>query len=82
MDQHQPLLQAISRILRRLRIPHQAESGDLFTADRNLRVDIVYHRTRGLRDAKKPGVPRQGHPAKMETHADPQAPVDACMWQR
>ena len=34
--QHQPLLHAISRTLERLGIPHRVESGEPFTADRNL----------------------------------------------
>ena len=50
MNQRQPLLYAISRILKRLGIPHHVESGESFTAGRNLRVDIVIRR-RGLRDA-------------------------------
>ena len=49
MNQHQPILHAISRTLKRLGIPHQVESGELFTSDRNLRMDIVIRR--GIRDA-------------------------------
>ena len=40
VNQHQPLLHAISRTLKRLGIPHQVESGEPFTADRNLRMDV------------------------------------------
>ena len=50
MNQHQPLLLAISRTLKRLGIPHQVESSEPITADRNLRMDIVIRRG-GLRDA-------------------------------
>ena len=41
VNQHQPLLDAISRSLKRHGAPHQAESGEPFTADRNLRMDII-----------------------------------------
>lgn len=44
MNQRQPLLHAISRILKRLGIPHQVESEEPFTADRNLRMDIIVRR--------------------------------------
>ena len=50
VNQHQPLLHAISRTLKRLRIPHQVESGEPFTAERNLRMDIVIRRG-SLQDA-------------------------------
>ena len=50
VDQHQPLLHAISRTSKRLGIPHQEESGEPFTAERNLRMDIVIRRG-SLRDA-------------------------------
>ena len=42
MNQRQPLLHAISRISKRLGIPHQVEGGEPFTAEQeNLRMDIV-----------------------------------------
>ena len=50
VNQHQPLLHAISRTLKRLGILHQVESGEPFTAERNLRMDIVIRRG-SLRDA-------------------------------
>ena len=53
VNQHQPLLYAISRIFKRLGVPHQVESGEPFTADRNLRMDIVV-RIGGLRNAPNP----------------------------
>ena len=46
VNQHQPLLHAIPHTFG---IPHQVESGEPFTADRNLRMDIVIRRG-GLRD--------------------------------
>ena len=49
VNNHQPLLHVISRTLKRLGIPLQMESGEPFTAERNLRMDIVIRR--GLRDA-------------------------------
>ena len=50
VNQHQPLLHAISGTLKRLGIPHQVESGEPFTAERNFRMDIVIRRG-SLRDA-------------------------------
>ena len=50
VNQHQPLLHAISYTLKRLGIPHQVESGEPFIAERNLRTDIVIGRG-GLRNA-------------------------------
>ena len=50
VNQHQSLLHAISRTLKRLRIPYQVESGEPFTAGRNLRMNIVIRRG-SLRDA-------------------------------
>ena len=44
VNQHQPLLHAISRALKRLGVPHQVENGEPFLADRNLRVDNVVRR--------------------------------------
>ena len=53
VNQHQPLLHAISRTLKRLGVPHQLESGEPFTTDRNLRMDIVVRRG-GIRNAPNP----------------------------
>ena len=50
MNQHRALLHATSRRLKRLGILHQLESVEPFTADRNLRMDIVITRG-GLPDA-------------------------------
>ena len=50
VNQHQPLVHAMPRTLKRLGIRHRVESGEAFTADRNLRMDIVARRG-GLRDA-------------------------------
>ena len=50
VNQHQPLLHAISGTLKRLGIPHQVESGEPFTGERNLRMNIVIRRG-SLRDA-------------------------------
>ena len=73
VNQHQPLVHAISRTLKRLGIRHQVESGEPFTADRNLRMDIVVRRG-GLRDA-----PNREYREKSilldVTHADPQAQI-------
>ena len=47
--QHERLVHAISRTLKRLGIPHQVESGEPFSAERNLWMDIVIRRG-SLRD--------------------------------
>ena len=49
VNQHQPLLHMITRTLKRLGIPNQVESGEPFTADRNLRMNVAI--SRGFRDA-------------------------------
>ena len=50
LNQHQPLLHAISRTLKRLGVSHQVGSGEPFTAGKSPRMDIVVGRG-GLRDA-------------------------------
>ena len=50
LNQHEPLVQAISRLLKRMPVSHQVESGAPFNADSDLRMDIVIERG-GLRDA-------------------------------
>ena len=44
VNQHQPLLHAIFRTLKRLEIPHQVETGEPLTVDGSLRVDVVVRR--------------------------------------
>ncbi|CAN0507989.1 unnamed protein product [Laminaria digitata] len=69
---HQPLLHAISRTLNQ-GIRHQVESGEPFTADRNLRMDIVIRRE-GFRDA--PNREFRDKSILLDvTHACPQAQV-------
>ena len=71
VNQHHPLLHAISRTLKRLGVSHQVESGEHFTADRNLRMDIGVRRG-GLRDA--PNREYREKPILLGvTHADLQA---------
>ena len=41
VNQHQPLVHALSRTFKRLSIRHQVESGAPFNANRNPRMDIV-----------------------------------------
>ena len=73
MNQHQPLLHAISGTLKRLGIPHQVESGEPFTGERNLRIDIVIRRG-SLRDA--PNLEYRDKSVLLDVpHADPQAQV-------
>ena len=71
VNQYQQLLHAISRTLKRLGVTHQAESGDPFTADRNLRMDIVVRRG-GLWNALNPEYRDRSILVEV-THADPQA---------
>ena len=70
VSQHQPILHAISRTLKRLGVPHQAEIGEPFAADRNLRMGIVVRR-RGLRNAPYPGIPGHVH----SSGCDPRRPA-------
>ena len=73
VNQHHPLLHAISRTLNRLGILHQAESGEPSTADMFLRMDIAIRRG-GLRDA-----PNREYREKSillnVTRVDPQAQI-------
>ena len=57
VNQHQPLVQAISHLLKRMSIRHQVESGAPFNANRDLRMDILIERG-GLRDASASDLPR------------------------
>ena len=75
VNQHQPLLHAISRTLKRLGAPHQVENGEPFTADRKLRMDKVVRRG-GLRNAPNPEYRDQYRDQSIlvgVTHGDPQA---------
>ena len=72
MNQYQPLLHSISRTLKRLRVSHQADSGEPFTADRNLRMDIVASRG-DIGDAPNPEYRNKSILLVDVTHADPQA---------
>ena len=50
VNQHQPLVHATSRFLKRMSVRYQVESGAPFNTDSDLRMDIVIERG-GLRDA-------------------------------
>ena len=58
VNQHQPLLYEIARTLKRLRVPNQAQSGEPFTAERNLGMDIVIKRGRLNKEVLVGGVIR------------------------
>ena len=74
VNQHQPLLHAISRTLKRLGVPHKLErGGNPFNADRNIRMDIVVRRGR-LGNAPNPEYSDKFILVDV-THADPQAHV-------
>lgn len=73
VNQHQPLVHAASRFLKRVSVRHQVESGAPFNADRDLRMDIVIERG-GLRDATAPEFRCKGILLDV-TYADPQAGV-------
>ena len=62
VNQHQTFVHAMSRTLNRLGIRQQVESGEPFTADWNLRMDIVVGRG-GLRDAPNREHKENFHPA-------------------
>ena len=72
-NQYHPLLHAISRTLKRFGVPHQVDSGEPFTADRSLRMDVVARRG-GLRNAPNPEH-RDKSIIVDVIHADPQAQV-------
>ena len=75
VNQRQPLLHAISRTLKWLGISHQVESGEPFTAERNLRMDII--RRGSLRDA--PNREYRDKSVLLDViHADPQTQVHVC----
>ena len=75
MNQHQPLLHAISHALKRVEIPRQVESEKFFTADRTVRMDIVV-RKGVLQDA--PNWERRDKCILLDvTHSDPQAQTPA-----
>ena len=71
VNQHQPLLHAISHTLKRLGISHQGESGEPFTTDRNLRMGIVIRRG-GLRDAPNREYREKSILLDVTHHVDPQ----------
>ena len=73
MNQHQPLVHALSRILKSMSIRHQVESRAPFHADRDLRMDIVIE-AGGLRDATAPEYSDKAIRLDV-TYADPQAGV-------
>ena len=73
VSQHQPLVHAISRTLKRLGIPHQVESGEPFTAEMNLPINIVIRKGR-LRDGPN-GEFREKSILLNVTHADQQQQV-------
>ena len=73
VNQHQPLVHALSRTLKSMSIRHQVESGAPFHADRDLRMDIVIEAGR-LRDATASEYLDKSITLDV-TYADPQAGV-------
>ena len=73
MNQHQPLVHALSRTLKIMPIRHQAESGAPLHANRDLCMDIVIE-TGGRRDATASEY-RNTAILLDVTYADPQAGV-------
>ena len=73
VDQHQPLVQSLSRTLKSMSIRHQVERGAAFHADRDLLMDIVIE-AGGLRDATA-SEHRDKWMLLDVTYADPQAGV-------
>ena len=73
VNQHRPLVHAMSCTLKRLGIRRQMESGEPFTVDRNLRMYIVVRRE-GLRDP--PNREYRNMSILLDvTHADPRAQI-------
>ena len=73
MNQHQSLVQATSRFLKRMFVRHHVERGAPFNADRDLRRGIVVERG-GFRDASASDL-RHKIILTDVTYADPQAGV-------
>ena len=73
VNQHQPLVHALSRIFKRMPIHQQVESGAPVNAGRNLRMDIVIEKG-GLRDPTSSEYRNKAIRLDF-THADPQARV-------
>ena len=73
VNQHQPLVHATSRFLKRTSVRHQVESGAPFNADRDLRMDIVIERG-GLREPSASDL-RHKNILIDVTYANPQAGV-------
>ena len=63
VNQHRLLLHAISHTLKRLRIPHQVESGEPFAADTNLRMELDRHQESRCSGRSEQSVRREVHPA-------------------
>ena len=71
VNEHQPLVHALSRTFERITTSHQMESGAPFNADRKLRTDMVIERG-GLRDAAASEYRNKAILLDV-TYADPQA---------
>ena len=71
VNQHQPLVYALSRIFKRMSILHQVENGARFNADMDLRIDNLIERG-GLRDATSSDCRNKAILLDV-TNADPQA---------
>ena len=71
VNQHQPLVHALSRTLNRMSIRHQVENGAPFNAEMDLRMDLVIERG-GLRDATAAEYRNKAILLDV-TYADPQA---------
>ena len=67
--QHQPFLHTLSCTTKRLGIPHQVESGKPFTANRNLRTDIVVReKVCGTLQTGSTGISPSGWTSPTQTH--------------
>ncbi len=71
VNQHQPLVHALSRTLKQACIQHGVEDGSPFTADRDLRMDVVVLPGQ-LREASEASFRHKGLLIDV-TYADPQA---------
>ena len=77
VNQHQPLVHATSRFLKRIPVRHQVESGAPFNSDRDLRMEIVIERGRPPRCVGV-GFPTQTHAHRRHQHRPPSRGSPPC----
>ena len=71
VNQHQPLVHTLAKLLKRVRVPREVEDGSPFTTDKDLRMDIVIL-PGGLANAPNPEYRSKGLLVEV-TFTEPQA---------